>query len=151
MDRLPRGLNDGLAVYTQEETRLVRSTATLFDFRAVEGSGRLLLPPTVDFERLVVPVYEGREKVGAASLFFQGGKVMALMAFDYATPERLDLTLGRDVYAIPRGAYYLDTNHPKWYIVDFVAIEGVDLSMTPDERQGVGSTITVTRYDSMEE
>jgi hypothetical protein len=148
MDRVR--LNDGFSVFTQEETRLVRGTAVLYDFRRVPYAGKLLVPPTVDFERLVVPVYEGRAKIGAANLFYQDGKVIALITFDYATPERLDLMLGRNIYAVPRGAFYVDNQHPKWYIVDFVAIEGVDLTYSHPE-EAIGSLVTVTKYDTTEE
>lgn len=145
---LPKRLNDDLHVFTQEETPLVRATACLYDFDAMPSvrSGRLLVAPTFTFERLVVPVYEGTKPIGAATLYQQGRKVGANITFDYATPERLDLMLGQTIWAIPRGTYFLDPTNPRWYIVDLIDVEGVDLSISPSKSPGIGSRVLANSY-----
>jgi hypothetical protein len=147
----PRGhLNDGFAVYTQEEVRLVRATAILFDFDLLPNTSSVSFGPTVLFERLTVPVYEGSKKVGAASLFATARKVMALLSFDYETPERFDLSIDRPVYAIPCGACYIDYKGPDQQILDYVDITGIELSYQPPETEGRGSALFVTKYDEIE-
>lgn len=144
----PRGhLNDGFAVYTQEEVRLVRATAILFDFDLLPDTSGVSFGSAVLFERLVVPVYEGSKKVGAASLFASDRKVMALVSFDYETPERFDLSIDRPVYAIPRGNCYLDYQGDDKLVLDYVDITGIDLSYVPSANKGQGSALFVTRYE----
>lgn len=139
-------LNDGFRVITQEETRLVRASAVLFDFKA-EGFANNGVADYVTLERQVVPVFEGELQVGAATLFVMNGQVIALMGFDYATPERLDLEVGTPVFAVPRGDFYLRPGDLK---VDYVEVSGIDLITTPPSRNGIGSRLTVTLYDTME-
>lgn len=146
---LPKGLNDGLAVFTQEETKLVRASATLFDFDLLPGFRYILVSPSLGFGRLTVPVYEGEKRIGAASLFGYGQKVLALMSFDYFTPERFDLSIGRPVYAVPRGDYHFDPRSESGYLVDFIDIEGIDLTYDKPPI-GQGSPIVLTTYEAQE-
>ena len=148
---LPKGLlHDGFKVWTQEEVRLVRATATLFDFDVLPGSRFLLVSPTLLFSRLVVPVFEGEKKIGAASLFGAGRKVVALISFDYETPERLDLDLNRPVYASPRGDFFLDPSPQAGYTVDYIDVAGVDLSTTASDRKGASFPLCLTQYREIE-
>jgi hypothetical protein len=137
-------LNDGFRVIAQEETKLVRASAVLFDFNAASWV-RHGVADYVTLERQVVPVYEGEVQVGAATLFVTNGQVVALIGFDYATPERLDLQLGTPVFAVPRGDFYL---RPSDLVVDYVEISGIDLFYTPPTHAGIGGPLTVTLYDT---
>jgi hypothetical protein len=148
---LPKGLHDGFSVYTQEETRLVRATATLFDLDLQPSLRPLRLDATRTLSRLIVPVFEGEKQVGAGTIFSTGNKVMALISFDFETPERFDLSLGRTVYAIPRGDYYLDATPEEAYTVDYIDISGIDLSTVPSTEEGRGSPLIMTRYSHIGE
>jgi hypothetical protein len=148
---LPKGLHDGLSVFTQEETKLVRATAVLFDLDVQCRPLKLRIVSTRVFSRLTVPVYEGEVKVGAATVFDADNKIMALISFDYNTPERFDLSIGRPIYAIPRGYYCLDPAENVVHNVDFIDIRGIDLSNTPSKEEGRGSRLNVTEYNQLGE
>lgn len=156
-------LNDGFRVFTQEETRLVRATAKLFDFeeRHVEAAAQ------VTFTRHTVPVYEGSTArwIGSASLFVLHDTVMAYISFDYSTPERLDLDVQIPVYAIPVGDYYLMRASQYYrcaekpdghncqacaenrWVCDFVDVKAVELHTTPPTwvRSGIGGPLSLFR------
>lgn len=139
---LPKGLKDGLSIYTQEETRLVRGTAVLLDFDAQQDfhNRQLLVGSSVSLERPLVPVYEGGTKIGAATVYMNGRKVEALITFDYETPERLDLMVGNPVWVVPIMEYYVNEDNE----VDYIDVTSISLDRTPHKL--VGGLLSLTRY-----
>lgn len=116
-------LNDGFRVITQEETRLFRAHADLFDLKA---RGVVGVVEPVQFERYVVPVFDGdilhNGCIGSAHLYYSQDKIQATIVLDFHTPERFDLEIDTPVYATPEGSYYLRGNDLKMDYVDITAL-----------------------------
>jgi hypothetical protein len=140
---MPEKLNDGFKVFAQEETRLVRASAVLCDFKLM---GRKPLN-TFRLERQMVPVFSEDKHIGSAAIYFDGASVRALISFDYATPERLDLELNeRSLYALCVGDFYV--TDPWSGITDYADITKIELQRFPSPYAGADSRLTYTIYEN---
>jgi len=120
--------DDGFRVIVQEETPLLRATATLYDLHSRGAE----VADIVEFERYSVPVVDAHEgkQMGSAHLYLSQGCIKVTLVLDYHSPERLDLQVGAKLYATPEGSYYLRSKDMK---MDYVDVTAIVLSTDPKD------------------
>jgi hypothetical protein len=123
-----------MRIIENEDARRYVCDAVLYDFSHL---GRMLAPNVrLEFAN-PVPVYsENRpgKPVGYADVFLDEDRLMAQMFIDYATPERLDMEIGKEVNAVPAGDFSISGRVEQK--VDGVWLPHVTLSRGREE--GVG-------------
>ncbi len=136
-------LNDGLKIFAQEDTRLVRASAMLFDFSLLDD----VPSDIIILERYSVPVIADNKTIGSAALYYDGRAVRALISFDYATPERLDLELGEPLYAHPIG--HTERTDPWTDRIDYVNVESIEVCREPNKSTLIdGGKLAFTYYEN---
>ncbi len=86
-------------VFTQEETKLFRTKALLFQLTGEALRAKVEHAPSV-------PVFSGEKLIGYASTWQDGPRVSAELVIDYSTPERLEIENGGALYAAPQVEFY---------------------------------------------